>query len=65
MPNWEQVARLSDCPPGSVLEVVAGKRVCATLGIEAPTELPVVREELKDRLRVTDKQAGNAPTAQP
>lgn len=33
MPNWIRVAAVSDCPPGSGLEVVAGDRVCAIFNV--------------------------------
>jgi nitrite reductase (NADH) small subunit len=29
MPNWVRIAKISECPPGSVIERVAGDRVIA------------------------------------
>jgi len=34
MPRWLRVAALTDCPPGSTLEVVAGDRMVALANIE-------------------------------
>jgi nitrite reductase (NADH) small subunit len=34
MPNWVQIAVLSECPPGSCLERVAGERVVALFNVD-------------------------------
>jgi nitrite reductase (NADH) small subunit len=34
MANWTRVARLSDCPSGASLEVVAGDRIVALFNVE-------------------------------
>jgi nitrite reductase (NADH) small subunit len=32
--NWIQIAAISECPPGSALELIAGERVIALFNIE-------------------------------
>ncbi|HEV3415936.1 MAG TPA: non-heme iron oxygenase ferredoxin subunit [Pirellulales bacterium] len=34
MPNWIQVAAVSDCPPGTALELSAGERVIALFNVD-------------------------------
>jgi len=34
MPHWIAVATLSECPPGTALEVVAGERIVAVFNVE-------------------------------
>lgn len=34
MPHWTPVAKVSDCPPGASLELVAGDRMLALFNVE-------------------------------
>ncbi len=34
MPNWIRIAKVSECPPGTVIERVAGERVIALINAE-------------------------------
>jgi nitrite reductase/ring-hydroxylating ferredoxin subunit len=34
MPHWVRIAAVSDCPPGTAIELVAGERIVALFNVE-------------------------------